>query len=43
MWVPEEAQVIEPSNILVISRHGFGSVDFRPAKMGIEWGGCYTP
>jgi len=42
MWVPEEAQVTEPSDIL-ISRHGFGSVDFRQAMMGVEWTGCHTP
>jgi len=33
MWVPEKAQVVELSNIIVISRHGFGSADFRQAMM----------
>jgi len=42
MWVPQEAQVVEPSN-LVISRHGSGSVDFRQAMLGPEWTGCYLP
>jgi len=43
IWVPEEAQVAEPSNTLVISRHGFGSLDLRQAMVGDEWTGCYTP
>jgi hypothetical protein len=43
MWVPREAEVIDPTIILVISRRGFGSVDFREAMMGLEWTGCYTP
>jgi len=43
MWVPQEARVIEPSTILVISRHGHGSVDFRHAMMGLKWTDCYTP
>jgi WD40 repeat protein len=43
MWVPPAAQVTEPSNILVISRHGFGSVNFQQSMIGVEWVGCYTP
>ena len=43
MWVPPAAQVTEPSNILVISHHGFGSVDFQQSMIGVEWVGCYTP
>src|SRR5260221_13443944 len=43
MWVLRESQVIEPTNILVISRHGSGSIDFRQAMLGLEWTGCYTP
>jgi len=40
---PQDAHVIEPSTILIISRHGHGSVDFRQAMLGLEWTGCYTP
>lgn len=43
MWVPREAQVVEPPAILVISRHGFGFVDFRQSMIGVKWVGCYTP
>jgi len=43
MWVPQGAQVTEPSALLIISRHGFGFVDFQQAMMGVEWIGCYTP
>jgi hypothetical protein len=43
MWVPPEAQVVEPPTILVISLNGFGSVDFRQSMIGVEWIGCYTP
>ena len=43
MWVLSEAQVTEPSNILVISCHGFGSVDFQQSMIGAQWVGCYTP
>jgi len=43
MWVPQEAQVTEPSNILIISCHGFGSVDFRQSIIGVDWVHCYTP
>ena len=43
MWVPPETQVIESSTVLVISRHGFGSVDFQQAMMGVDWISCYTP
>ena len=42
MWVPQEAQVHEPSNILTISCYGFGSVDFQQS-IGVEWISCYTP
>jgi len=42
MWVPREAEVIDPPIILLISRSGFGSVDFRQAMMGLNWIGCYT-
>jgi len=41
--VPERAQVTEPSAILIISRHGFGFVDFEQAMLGVGWIGCYTP
>ena len=43
MWVPPAAQVAEPSNILVISRHGSGTVDFQQSMIGVHWIGCYTP
>jgi hypothetical protein len=43
MWVPPAAQVTEPSNILVISRYGSGSVDFQQSMIGGHWVGCYTP
>jgi WD40 repeat protein len=43
MWVPQEAQLKHPSNILIISRDGFGSVDFTQSMIGAEWAGCYTP
>ncbi|KAF8153168.1 hypothetical protein B0H34DRAFT_94878 [Crassisporium funariophilum] len=43
MWVPPSAEVPSPSNILIISRHGFGSVDFTQAMIGDDWAGCYTP
>jgi len=44
MWVPQEVQVNQLShNILTISRHGFGSVDFQQSMIGVEWVGCYTP
>jgi uncharacterized protein YgiB involved in biofilm formation len=43
MWVPPEAQVPRPSNILTISRDGFGSVDFKQSMIGSQWVSCYTP
>jgi hypothetical protein len=43
MWVPKEAQLIVPPTILILSRHGFGSVDFRQSMLGDKWAGCYTP
>jgi WD40 repeat protein len=43
MWVPPEAQLKQPSNILIISRDGFGSVDFTQSMIGAEWAACYTP
>ena len=43
MWVPPEVQVTQMSNILVISRDGFGSVDFTQSMIGASWVGCYTP
>ena len=43
MWVPPAAQVTEPSNILVISCHGSGFVDFQQSMIGVHWVGCYTP
>ena len=42
MWVPPAAQVTEPSNNIVISRHGFGSVDFQQYMIGVERVACYT-
>jgi WD40 repeat protein len=43
MWVPQAAQVIQPSNILIISHHGFGFVDFQQSMIGGKWVCCYTP
>ncbi|KAF8073401.1 hypothetical protein FPV67DRAFT_743666 [Lyophyllum atratum] len=41
MWVPPAARVTEPSNILAISRHGSGSVDFQRSMLGVHWARCY--
>jgi WD40 repeat protein len=43
MWVPPEANLKLPNNTLIISCHGFGTVDFEQAKIGLEWVDCYTP
>ncbi|CAA7260761.1 unnamed protein product [Cyclocybe aegerita] len=43
MWVPPNANVKQPSNTVIISRHGFSTVDFRQSMIGAKWAGCYTP
>ena len=43
MWVPKEAQLLHPFNILIISRSGFASVDFHQSMIGVNWAHCYTP
>ena len=43
MWVPQEAGLPSPFNILMISRFGFATVDFCRAMIGVNWVHCYTP
>ena len=43
MWVPQEANLLQGSNILIISRSGFSTVDFDQSMIGADWVHCYTP
>jgi len=43
MWVPQDAGLCPLYNILVISRSGFATVDFRQSMIGVDWVRCYTP
>ena len=43
MWVPQEADLIQGFNILIISRSGFATVDFHQSMIGENWVHCYTP
>jgi WD40 repeat protein len=43
LWVPKEATLAQPFNILVISPSGFATVDFHQSMIGVDWIHCYTP
>ena len=43
MCVPEEANLLHISIILIISRSGFATVDFHHSMIGVDWVCCYTP
>jgi WD40 repeat protein len=43
MWVPSEAGLRLPFNILIISCSGFATVDFHQSMIGVDWVHCYTP
>ena len=43
MWVPREVNLITPLNILIISRSGCATVDFRQSMIGVDWIHSYTP
>ena len=43
MWVPQEVNLIQGFNTLIISRSGFATVDFHQSMIGVDWVGCYTP
>ena len=43
MWVPQEANLIQDDNILIISPSGCSTVDFDQSRIGVDWVHCYTP
>jgi frataxin-like iron-binding protein CyaY len=43
MWVPQEVNLIQGFNILIISRSSFATVDFHQSMLGVDWVHCYTP
>ena len=43
MWVPQEANLLQGYNVLIISRAGFATVDFDHSMIGVDWVRCYTP
>ena len=43
MWVPQEANLVQGFNILIISSSGFATVDFHQSMIGVDWVHCYTP
>jgi len=43
MWVHKSLEVSQSHNILVISKRGYGFVDFERAMVGEDWINCYTP
>jgi WD40 repeat protein len=43
MWVPQEAELAQGFNILIISRSVFATVDFHQSMIGVDWVCCYTP
>ena len=43
MWVPQEANLLQGFNILIISHLGFATVDFYQSLIGVDWVHCYTP
>jgi len=42
MWVPQEANLLQGFNTLIISRSGFATVDFDQSMIGVDWVHCYT-
>jgi hypothetical protein len=43
MWVPQQSNLVQGFNILIISRLGFANVDFHQSMIGVDWVHCYTP
>jgi len=43
MWVPQESNLLQGFNILIISCSGFATVDFDQSMIGVDWVHCYTP
>ena len=43
MWVPQEINLVQSFNILIISRSSFATVDFHQSMIGVDWVHCYTP
>ncbi|KIM40859.1 hypothetical protein M413DRAFT_72500 [Hebeloma cylindrosporum] len=43
MWVAHDGPVplFLPYTLLIISRHGFVSINFQDCKIGQDWAGCY--
>ena len=42
MWVPQEINLVQGFNILIISCSSFATVDFHQSRIGNDWVHCYT-
>ena len=42
-YVPVEFGLPDDSNVLTILKPAIPSIDFRPARLGMQWYECYQP
>jgi WD40 repeat protein len=42
MWVPQEANLVQDFNTLIISSSDFATVDFHQSMIGVDWVHCYS-